>query len=92
MQKHHLVTYNSQYGNEFVVSIPQRTTFEINKAGLFYHNMRLLIKNKSAHIMVNYSRSPIPQVEEKKKQYNACDVKRYDCARLFQHIVGQPVN
>ena len=42
--------------------------------------------------MVNDSRSPIPQVEENKKQYTKCDVKRADRARQFQHITGQPVN
>ena len=41
--------------------------------------------------MVNDSRSPIPQVEEKKKQYTACDVKRDGHARRLQHITGQSV-
>ena len=69
VQKHHLVTYNSQYGNGFVVHIPQQPTFKITKASLFYHNMRHFIKNNNnLHIMVNYSCSPIPQVEGKKKQ------------------------
>ena len=54
VQKHHLVTYNSQYWNEFVVHIPQCPTFNMTKAGLFYHNMRHLIKyNKIMHIMIH---------------------------------------
>ena len=40
--------------------------------------------------MVNNSRSRIPQVEEKNKQYTSCDVKRYYCARQFQYITDQP--
>ena len=40
----------------------------MSKAGLFYHNMRHLLKNKNnAHIMLNDSRLPIPQVDKKKK-------------------------
>ena len=63
VQKHHLVNYNSQYGNVFVFHIPQRPTFNMTKAGIFYHNMRHLLKNKNnAHIIVNNSRSPILQV------------------------------
>ena len=51
-----------------------------------------LLKNKkSMHIMVNGSRSPIPQVERNNKQYNACDVNNDDRARQFQHITSQPV-
>ena len=42
--------------------------------------------------MVNNSRSPIPQVEEKKKQYTDHDVERSDRKILFQNITGQPVN
>ena len=83
VQKQHIVTYNSQYGNELVVHIPQRPTFKMTKAGLLYHNMRHLLKNNNAHTMVNDSRSPIPQVEEKMKQYTSCYVKRADCARQF---------
>ena len=41
--------------------------------------------------MVNDSHSPIPQAEENKNQYIACDVNRADRAILFQHITGQPV-
>ena len=41
--------------------------------------------------MVNCSRSSIPQVEEKKKQYTARNVKRYDRKRWLQNITGQPV-
>ena len=41
--------------------------------------------------MVKDSHSSIPQVEEKKKQYTACDLKRGDCAILFQNIAIQPV-
>ena len=64
VQKHHILTYNCQYGNEFVVNIPHRPTFKMTKDGLFYHDMMHLLKNKNnAHIMVNYSQSPIPQVK-----------------------------
>ena len=42
--------------------------------------------------MVHDSRSPILQVEEKKKRYTSCDVKRADSARQFQHITSQPIN
>ena len=42
--------------------------------------------------MVKNSRSPIPQVEKKKKQYTTRDVERCNHARLFQNIYGQPVN
>ena len=62
-----------------------------DKAGLFYHDMRHLLKNKDAHILVNDSHSPIPQVQDKKERYTARDIKRADCARLFQHITGQPI-
>ena len=92
VHKNHLVRYNSQYGNKFVINISQRPTFKMNKSGIFYHNMRHLLKKKNnAHIMVNNSRSPIPKMEEKKKHYTTQDVKRADCARQFQHITGQPV-
>ena len=91
VQKHHLATYNSQDGNEFVVHIPHRPTFNTTKAGIFYHNMRNLLKNKNAQIMENNSRSSIPQVEEEKKKYTDRDVNRDDHARRFQHITSQPI-
>ena len=59
VQKYHLVTYNSQYENEFVVHISQRPTFKMNKDGIFYHYMMHRLK-KNMHIMVNDSRYPIP--------------------------------
>ena len=41
----------------------------MTKFGIFYHNIRHILKNKNnMHIMVNDSRSYIPQMEEKKKQ------------------------
>ena len=43
VQKNHPVTYNSQYGNDFVIHIPQRPTFNMNNAGLFYHDVRVLV-------------------------------------------------
>ena len=42
--------------------------------------------------MVNDPHPPIPQVEEKNKQYTTRDVKRTDSVRRFQNITGQPVN
>ena len=81
VQKNHPVTYNSRYGNKFFIHSPQRPTFKMTKAGLFYHDIRYLLKNKDAHIMVNDSHSPIPQVTDKKERYSACDIKRADCAR-----------
>ena len=63
----------------------------MTKAGLFYHDMRNLLKNKDAHILVNDSHSPIPQVQDKKERYTACYIKHADCARRFQHITGQPM-
>ena len=64
----------------------------MTKAGLLYHAMRHLIKNqKNTHITVKYSRSPIPQVGENKKQYTARNVKRADMARKLHHIYRQPV-
>ena len=45
----------------------------------------------SMHIIFNYSRSLVPQLEESKKHYTAHDVKRSDHARQFQHITGQTV-
>ena len=93
VQKHHLVTYNSRNGNEFVVYIPQQMTLKMTKDGLLYHDTRHLIKNKNnAHTMVNYSHSSIPQFEEKKKHYTSHNVKRADSARKFQHITGKKVN
>ena len=65
----------------------------MNKAGLFFHNMRHFIKNKNnAHIMVNDSHPPIPQVEENNKQYTVHDVKRDDWSIKLQNITGQPIN
>ena len=58
---------------------------------MFYHDMRQLIKNKDAHIMVNNSHSPIPQVQDKKKIYTTPNIKRADCARWFQHINVQTI-
>ena len=46
VQKYYLGTYNNQYGNEIVVHIPQQPTFKMTKAGLFYHDMIHLLKNK----------------------------------------------
>ena len=62
VQKNHPVTYSIQDGNEFFIHIPQRPTFKMTKAGLFYHNMRHLLKNKDAHIMMDDLHSPIPHV------------------------------
>ena len=74
VQKNHPVTYNSRYGNEFVIHIPQRPTFKMTKAGLFYHDMRKLLKNKDSRILANKSHYPIPQVKDKKKIYTARDI------------------
>ena len=63
----------------------------MTKAGLFYYFMRNLLKNKDAHILVNDSNSPIPQVQDKKERYTARDIKCADRARQFQHITGQPI-
>ena len=41
--------------------------------------------------MVNYSRSPIPQVKENKKQYTSRDVKISNRTKRFQNIIIQPV-
>ena len=41
--------------------------------------------------MLNDPHSPIPQVEEKKKEYTDRAVKRDDCVRKFQNITGKPV-
>ena len=64
----------------------------MTKAGLFYHDIRHLLKNKYAHILVNDSHSPITQVQDKKERYTARDIKRACCARRFQHITGKPIN
>ena len=64
----------------------------MTKTIFFYHDMSHILKNKNVHIMVNNPRSPIPQVEEKKKQCTACDVKRAYRARRFQKITDQPRN
>ena len=53
--------------------------------------MRHLLKNKDAHILVNDSHSPIPQVQDKKERYTSRDIKRANCARRFQHITGNPI-
>ena len=91
VQKNHLVTYNSQDGNEFVIHSPQRPKFNMTKAGLFYHDIRRLLKNKDSHIMVNDSHSPIPQVQDKDKIYISHDIKWANRSRRFQHITGQPI-
>ena len=91
VQKNDPVTYNSLDGNEFVIHSLQRPTFNMTKTGLFYHDMRHLLKNKDAHILVNDSHSPIPQVQDKKERYTTRDIKRADLARRFHHITGQPI-
>ena len=54
VQKHYLVTFSSQDGNSFFNHSPQRPAFKMTKAGIFYHDMRHILKNKkNAHIMVN---------------------------------------
>ena len=63
----------------------------MTKSGLFNYDMRHLHKKKDAHILVNDSHSPIPQVQEKKDRYTAWDIRRADCARRFQHINGKPI-
>ena len=62
-----LVTYNSLYRNDFVVHIPHLPTLKMAKSGMFYFDMRHLIKSKYAHIVVNYLYSSIPQMKGKKK-------------------------
>ena len=91
-QKNHPVTYNSRDRNEFVIHSPQRPTFKINRTGIFYHDMRHILKNKDALIMANDSHYPIPQVQEKKERYTARNIKRADRVRQFQDITGQPIN
>ena len=84
VQKHHLVTYNSQDDNGFVIHFPQQQTFKMTKAGLFYHNMRQIIKNRqNAHILMKYSCYPVLPLEKNNKQYTARDVKRADRTRRF---------
>ena len=53
VQKNHPVNYNIRDGNEFVIHSLQWPTFKTTKAGLFYRDMRHLLNNKDAHIMVN---------------------------------------
>ena len=72
-------------------SFPYRPTFKMTKAGLFNHDMRHLLKNKDAHILVNDSHSSIPQVQDKKERYTTRNIKWADRARLFQHITGRPI-
>ena len=91
VQKNHPMTYNSQDENYFVIHRPQWPTFKMNNDGLFHHDMRHLLNNKNAHILVNDSHSPIPQVQDKKGRYTARNIKRADCVRRFQHITGQPI-
>ena len=85
------MTYNSRCGNEFVIKSPHRSTFKMTKSGLFYHEMRHLLKKKDAHIIVNDLHSPIPQVQDNKERYTVPHIKRADCARHFQHITVQPI-
>ena len=63
----------------------------MTETGIFYHDMKHLLKNKDTLIMVNNSHSPVPQVQDKKKRYTARDIKWTDCVRKFQHITGQPI-
>ena len=63
----------------------------MTKAGLFYHDMRYLLKNKGVHIMVNDLHYSIPQVQDKKKGYTVRDIRKAYRARQFQHITGQPI-
>ena len=91
VQKNHHVTYSNQDGNKFIIHRPQRLTFKMTKAGIFYHDISNLLKNKDAHILVNNSHYPIPQVQDKKKIYTAHNIKRADRARQFQHINMQSI-
>ena len=68
VQKNHPVTYNSQDRNNFVIYSPQQPTFNMTKADMFCHDMRHLLKNKGAHIMVKDPHYPIPQVQDKKER------------------------
>ena len=92
VQENHLMTYNIQDGNNVVFHSPHQPKFKITKYDQFYHDMRHLLKSKYAHIMVNKSCSPIPQVKENNKGYTARNIKRADCKRRFQHITGQSIN
>ena len=74
VQNNHLVTYNSQDVNEVFIHISQWPTFNINKAGLFYHNMRHLLNNKDAQIMAKNLHSLTEQVQDKNKIYTARDI------------------
>ena len=66
----HLVTYNSQDRNRFVIHSAQRPKFNMTKVGLFYHNMRQLLKNKkNSNIMVNNPPQP-PPCHKWRKQIN----------------------
>ena len=91
VQKNYPVTYNSRDRNEFVIHSPQRPTFKMTKADLFYHDMTHLLENKDAHIMVNDSHYPIPKVQDKKERYTTRDIKQADCVRQFQRITAQPI-
>ena len=44
VQKNHPVTYRIRYGNDFFIHSPQRPTLNMRKAGIFYHDMRHLLK------------------------------------------------
>ena len=74
VRNNNLVTYNIKNGNELFFQNPQHPTLNMNKAGILYHDIRHLIKNKNLNIMVNDSRSPIPQVNKEKKGYTAHDI------------------
>ena len=63
----------------------------MTKAGMFYHDIMHFLKNKYAHIMVNDSHPPIPQVKDNKKGYTTRNIKRADRARQFCHITGKPI-
>ena len=54
--------------------------------------MRHLIKNRDAHIRVNNSNSPIPQMKDKKKGYITRNIKLSDRARRLKHINVHPIN
>ena len=42
---------------------------------MFYHDIMHFLKNKYAHIMVNDSHPPIPQVKDNKKGYTTRNIK-----------------
>ena len=46
VQKHHILTYNSQYRNGFVVNRIQQPTLKMTKAILLYHHMKHLLPKK----------------------------------------------